>query len=266
MPFPDSPRVVYQRNPLDQVICQLRFPPILKIDTQVPFEFQDRIRSDYPLYSEEREIPAEIPSEVLSQLPPGVVQSFPLPATNRVNYRFSSPDEKWAVNLTSSFLALSTKDYDRWEKFQKHMELPFKSLMEVYNPAFITRVGLRYVNVIDRNKLDLKGVGWSELIQPYIAGVLAAPGIETSTIQNTFCTDDIRLTDGESSVRIAHGLATSKITGEVGYLLDCDFYLQKYMEAGDALSKLDSFNQSGRRLFRWCITDRLHESMHPEPI
>ena len=52
MPFPDVERVIYNENPLDRVICQLRFAPILKIDTEIPAEFQERIRIDYPNLSE----------------------------------------------------------------------------------------------------------------------------------------------------------------------------------------------------------------------
>jgi len=32
MPFPEVKRVIYEHNPLDKVICQLRFPPILRIE------------------------------------------------------------------------------------------------------------------------------------------------------------------------------------------------------------------------------------------
>jgi hypothetical protein len=36
MPFPAAERVTFQKNPLNEVICQLRFPPILKIDHHEP--------------------------------------------------------------------------------------------------------------------------------------------------------------------------------------------------------------------------------------
>jgi uncharacterized protein (TIGR04255 family) len=73
MPFPDSPRAIYRMNPLDHVICQLRFPPILMIDSKPPNEFQDAIRKEYPLYYEGKEALTEIPLEILSQLPQDVV-------------------------------------------------------------------------------------------------------------------------------------------------------------------------------------------------
>ena len=52
MPFPEVKRVIYKKNPLDRVICQLRFAPILKIDAEIPADFQEMIRADFPNYSE----------------------------------------------------------------------------------------------------------------------------------------------------------------------------------------------------------------------
>ena len=50
MPFPESERVVFRRNTLAEVICQLRFPPILEIAAKDPAAFQEQIRAEYPLY------------------------------------------------------------------------------------------------------------------------------------------------------------------------------------------------------------------------
>ena len=55
MPFPEVKRIIYKKNPLDKVICQLRFPTILKIEKEIPAEFQERIRKEFPNYSESTE-------------------------------------------------------------------------------------------------------------------------------------------------------------------------------------------------------------------
>jgi uncharacterized protein (TIGR04255 family) len=52
MPFPDAPRVIYEKNPLETVICQLRFPAILQISATPPVAFQDSVRKVYPLFQE----------------------------------------------------------------------------------------------------------------------------------------------------------------------------------------------------------------------
>ena len=49
MPIPHRDRVIYGRNPLQEVVCQIRFPRLLDIDAEVPARFQSAIAEDYPL-------------------------------------------------------------------------------------------------------------------------------------------------------------------------------------------------------------------------
>ena len=43
--FSTEERCVYEKNQLEQVICQLRFPEILAIGAEAPVAFQEAIRS-----------------------------------------------------------------------------------------------------------------------------------------------------------------------------------------------------------------------------
>ena len=61
MDFPESPRVVYEQNPLDEVICQLRFPAVLRIDSESPVRFQEAVRNQYPLFQERTQVQAAVP-------------------------------------------------------------------------------------------------------------------------------------------------------------------------------------------------------------
>ena len=45
--FSNDERVIYAKRQLVEVICQLRFPEILKIDVSEPADFQERIRRDF---------------------------------------------------------------------------------------------------------------------------------------------------------------------------------------------------------------------------
>ena len=49
--FSQEERCIYGRNQIMEVICQLRFPDILRIEAQEPFEFQDAVRGAYPQYA-----------------------------------------------------------------------------------------------------------------------------------------------------------------------------------------------------------------------
>jgi uncharacterized protein (TIGR04255 family) len=264
MPFPDSPRVIYKKNPLEQVICQLRFPPILRIDTEVPANFQDAIRQEYPLFDEKQEVRDDLPPEVLAQIPPEFRRLFNI--SGRKAYDFKSLNEQWIVNLTRDFVALTANDYSTWEKFRTQFEQPFTALLNEYTLPLFTRVGLRYQNVIRRSQLGLEKTPWPDLLQPHIAGALAAPGIEEDSVLNSAQIIEIRLANDYGRVQLRHGFAVDDETGELCYLIDSDFFAEKLKESNDVSDRLDRFNRRAGRLFRWCITPRLHEAMGPGNI
>lgn len=264
MPFPESPRFTYKKNPLISVICQIKFPAILKIDTEIPSEFQEKIRSEFPIYKEIIETVSEFPTELSSIIPSEAKELLSKKAIN--NFEFKSADEKWKINLTNNFLALTSLEYTRWENFRYHFEIPFKALLDVYNLNFFTRIGLRYIDVIKRSKIGLQKISWNELLQPYISGVLVAPGINEKFLLSTLTNLVIQLTDDKSRVRIVHGLVQEKNDDEFFYMIDSDFYTEKRTELTDAMDRLEFYNQRGSRLIRWCITDRLHVAMEPESI
>ena len=259
MPFPLSDRVIYESNPLSQVICQLRFPPILKIDAQIPADFQGHIRQFYPLFSEAQPFePLSVPQEVLRLFPAG------LPVRAAKQYEFRSADGLWTVTLTKESLALACAKYSRWEEFLNNFRGPFEALVGLYDPAFFSRIGLRYANVIQRSTLELEGVPWSELLKPYIAGEMTTP--LAPLLEDTTHTLVVKLENVVGKVRIYHGIA--KITGspEEVYVIDNDFYTEERVDKVHALERLVEFNKKSGHLFRWFITDRLHAAMQPRRI
>ena len=263
MPFPVSQRVIYRKNPLIEVICQVRFPSILKIETQIPAEFQDLIREDYPLYNEKKELQLKLPKEISERIAPAEILETFSPGSSRINHEFISEDENWKINLTNGFLALSTGQYTRWEVFKQNFLRPFEALLEVYKPKHFTRIGLRYRDLIKREDLGLEATPWSDLLKPYILGILMDGNVSDNVI-NVLHNTEIRLEDSESSVRIINGLIEDAESGKIGYLIDSDFFTTEKIDTVKAIDRLDYFNQRGSRLMQWAITSKLHEAMEPE--
>src|SRR6266571_2947714 len=98
MLFPERKRVIYGKKPSEEVICQLRFPTILRIASEPPALFQERIRQQYPLLRQMKPNQLPLPEEFLKSLGPGFSLSMANPA-----YDFISADEKWTISLTSDF-------------------------------------------------------------------------------------------------------------------------------------------------------------------
>jgi uncharacterized protein (TIGR04255 family) len=262
--FPEAERVIYAKNPLDRVICQLRFPPILRIDADIPAGFQERIRNRFPNFGEKAEWNIQLPGSPEAQIPAEVLQQI-VKSNATKNYEFQTDERDWTVNLTRTFLALTTTAYTRWELFKDVLELPFRALIEEYAPDQLSRVGLRYVDVIRRSDLGLDGVQWSELLQPHILALLASPQVGSS-VEAFESKYQIMLPEREGLVKITAALVDQQETHESAFLIDSDFFRTGRTPVGDAVDLLDYFNARASRLIRWAITDRLHNAMEPTPI
>ena len=255
-PFPDSERVIYGKNPLESVICQVRFPAILKISSEPPADFQEPLRKSYPLF---REIP---PIDVGTGWPPelSAIIAKVMPTPTARAYELSSGDSSWQITLTQDSLALACKKYARWEDFTAHFIEAFNLLIQIYSPSFLTRIGLRYRNVIARYPLGLQNVAWSELLSPDLAGEFHSR--ITSSVDSTGHQLVLHLQGDVAKVTLQHGLGNR----DGDYLIDSDFYLMERTGVQNAGRVLDYFNRQAGRLFRWCIADRLHRAMEPNPI
>jgi uncharacterized protein (TIGR04255 family) len=262
MNFPEFERVIYKHNPLIEVVCQLRFPPILKISHQEPVEFQDEIRFQYPLFEATR---AQVPAEISK-----IVQQLNLPLPSDVTYSFKSEDQRWNLSISKDFIALATSNYERYEQFKQRFEDALKVFERVYKPSFYTRVGFRYQDLIVRSKLGIEDKSWPELIAKHIASELYDPEF-SSSIQALIKNLILKTENGQ--INFNHGLVTVKELQEdsdeieIAYLFDADFYTEQKIEGNENVwNVLNQFNQSAGRLFRWSITDTLNNAMQPHPV
>ena len=260
MHLPESERVIYERNPLVLVACQLRFPPILKISHQQPVEFQDEIRFKYPLFESTQ---VQVPSEI-SQ----AIQQLGVPILNDLSYSFKSEDQKWQLIITKDFITITTSVYETYEQFQQRFREVVDIFERIYKPSFYSRVGLQYQDLIIRSKLGLEDKDWSHLITRNIASELYNPDI-ASSIQ--LIIKNLILKTEDSQVNFKHGLVTvkepEKNNDEVAYLLDTDFYTEQKIDKGENVwNTLEQFNKSAKKFFRWSITDTLHNAMRPKTV
>jgi uncharacterized protein (TIGR04255 family) len=257
MPFPESRRVIYDKNPLVEVISQLRFPTVLTIEAQLPAQFQERLRGDYPIFDDgsasgtSELIPQEIARLFGSQFGISAAKVF----------AFISSDGVWKVHLNREFVAITCTKYRKWDDFRSRFLSVLEHLDEVYSPSFYTRVGLRYRNVIDRENLGLSEVQWGELFHPHLAAEFASD-LADSVLQNQHQLL-VELPNKEGRVRIVHGIVQQPQKREPVYVIDNDFFTEERVEKSDAAKKLDTFNKHSGGLFRSFIKDKLDRAMGP---
>ncbi len=102
MAFPEIKRVVYENAGLEEVKCQIRFPPILEIETS-PAQFQNAVRAEFPYYDLQMSL----------KLPPGMpVTSQAIhidPSLGQKSHRFMSEDRRLIVILSRNDITLTSK-------------------------------------------------------------------------------------------------------------------------------------------------------------
>jgi uncharacterized protein (TIGR04255 family) len=263
MPFPETNRVVYSINPIDRVICQYRFPPILKIDSEIPSQFQEKIRDRFPLFSERQESIQEIGSINNPDVSPDLLELITKSSKVKI-YEFLSEDRIFKINLTRTFISFTAIKYERWETYMGLFEHVLTAFIETYNPPFFTRVGLRYIDIFNRIILGLKDVGWDRLIKKDFLGLLSSEF--SNNIENFESIYEINLSDGLSKSRIRTAFVLHKDSKEKCYMVDSDFYKAKRVLIADACTTIDFLHQRATRLIRWIITEDLHKAMGPNEI
>ena len=257
--FSHESRSIYRKNQLGEVICQLRFPEILTIEANIPAQFQEAIRQQFPRYSVRQEIPAPKLTGM-----PGNMMLENQPKSN--NYQFVSADGRWRVNLTSKFISLACARYTDWEEFAAMLDKPLAAFIQIYRPAYFERVGLRYLNFISRQALDLSGTAFRELIQPQYLGLLADE--EVMEVNASRCSMDAELgLRGGCRAKIHAGPGLVKRNGqqdqEVKFVLDLDLYMAGNVPVNHSAGALQTLHSQAYSIFRGAITDTLHDAMEP---
>ena len=242
--FSNEPRCIYSSNQLGEVICQLRFPEILTIETELPAKFQDAIRSLFPRYGLRKE------------------NNGTNPQTN--NYQFATDDGAWRVNLTSKFISLSTSRYTNWEEFAAMLDRPLAAFIQLYQPACFDRVGLRYLNFISRKALGFELTPFRELIAREYLGILAFDELPEHSISRNGVDAELAIRGG-ARLKLHAGPGKVAIGGksdeEIKFILDLDLYMNAKVPVNLSTGALQTLHSQAYGVFRGAITDKLHDAM-----
>jgi len=236
-----------------EVICQVRYPAILSIGAGEPYAFQDKIRKIYPQYLVKNEKPIAAP---------GVKENLP----EVRNFHFISADNRWKINLTNSFFALSTGAYSSWGDYAKRFDMPFAHFIKTYEPAWFDRIGLRYVNAFSRRSLGLEGTDWSELIDPVYIGAMASEDIDEKMVLTSQFQTELLLSDSVRA-RIVAGPGQLHIKGvpapdpEQKFILDIDLSVAGKISLETAVAQLEKLHLQAKRIFFGAMKDKLIDAM-----
>lgn len=242
--FPSKKDIPLKNDPLVEVVCQVRFPTILRINTEDPSEFQEEIRGRFPKIEVEQGFLLRVPK-------PGSGGAPAAEAESKKTYRFRSRDEDTTVSLASEFYALSTKRYAHWKDFSDNLSLVDEVVKKVYNPAYATRIGLRFINRIKPENTGLQTLDdILELLNPDLIGY---------TQSNVWTLPEemqsrLLLSDGEAKLNLRTGYDKDD-DDDTFFLLDFDYFEEGELPLSRLVERCNEYHDVIYRAFRWCVPD-----------
>ncbi len=228
--------VTYQRSPLLDVTFQVNFPVNLQISSAPPVTFQAKVKSLFPSFS-------------LTQ--------------DKTSYNFLSADQHGQLVLGQESLAVVARPYDGWGPLHQRITLAMEALQNEYPPPYISRIGLRFRNIIRKSVLGLTDKEWNQLLQHKWTGDLAWSEVG-GDMKATHSQVLMSLHGAEDLVCVRHGLIpVGQPAQEMGYLIDHDFFINGQLTLDTVAPKLTEYHQAAQRFFKLWVTDTLHQAMKP---
>jgi uncharacterized protein (TIGR04255 family) len=254
--IPAAPRFILERDFLAQVVCQVRFSPLLRLrETEGVVAFQESVRSGYPRYEKQAGIHLIVtPNGVMQQENPDPV------------HRFRDTEGVYTALLSTSFVALETRRYRGIDEFAPRLVELAQAVNTHYGPAEMTRIGLRFVNEIRLPGIS-PGDAWARALTPAMLGPLATEELKdaVSATQQV-----IELHTDSNRILVRHGYLPQGTTVDLSpgeepprdqnqpfYLLDIDAYAEENMPySTETISaRLTDFNDQIRGLFAWAVPE-----------
>ena len=225
----DRKKLLHQ--PVQLVLCQVRWSPIPTISKSIPAIQEVFRRNGFPI-----ERSGEISQIFLS--PKGTeIKSQP-------RWEYRSKDERWVIQVTTDGVVLQTTDYDRFHGYAEKLRLAVDTVVKAteHNEfGVLERIGLRYIDHIRPSK----GESFREYVRPGLHGIpdegVFIPGsgrlhsemVGATAVGSETGTLIIRLTQNREGVELPPDLmgtapvrTPSVLPGEMLTIVDTDHFLE----------------------------------------
>jgi uncharacterized protein (TIGR04255 family) len=240
--FPRQRELRLRKAPLAEVICQVRFPPILRIIREEPGEYQEVVRKRFPLL--------EVQQGFVLKTPGLGSPETPSAETRGRIYRFSTADRHTSISLAADFFAVSTSQYCHWPDFAADLALASEATLAVYQPAFASRIGLRFVNRLTHANTGTRDVEelWEMLRPELVAPLRSAAWSNPATMLCQLVLPD---EPAKLTIRTAFG-----VEEDAPFLvLDFDYFEEDSLQLDDLLARCERYHTVIYDAFRWCIPE-----------
>ncbi|MDT3467944.1 TIGR04255 family protein [Stenotrophomonas maltophilia] len=223
----------FKKNFVKSALCELRFPTVLEFgEPKLPPSIIKALRKSYPN--------AEIGSEVNL--------GAPGPISSNMVHVMRSQKGGWAISFKQSALTLEVQSYTGYPEFRRRIQQVIDATTAAIDSDFLTRVGLRFVNVIDQGPPT---DGWVNpaLLGPIDAGVFKMVAEYSGRLAS--------LTE-DNGFLLQHGLRIEGGRDHPSYVLDVDAFSNN-VTVDKTLEEVDALHSQVFNVFEWALGERSRE-------
>lgn len=247
MKIPQQTRRTYANTYLSRVIVQLRFPRVPTIATSGDALYT-ALRADFPL--------AE-PLDATISLPDGREVAIPRPQV----HSFLTRDRGIQIDIETSAITFIATQYPGWETMAELVTQTTAKIWEICQPVYVSRVGLRYQDAIEKLGDNPPGF-WRNYLQSDLLAFTANDILVDSVLASEHA---IVLQDDAARINLRWSTRSGSTQGgePIQRLdLDLDMYQDdSEFDLPDALGELDRYHDKLIQLFEWLITDTWRDEM-----
>ena len=233
----------FKRAAVKQLVCELKFPTLLELVTsRPPTSVVRALRKDYPVLDASKEVTVNLGLGT---------------AENQQSHIFRNSRTGWVATLKHSSVSVERSNgYEGYAELRKRVLQLIGAVRETIESETWTRIGLRYINVIETSEDPADG--W---INPSLTAPLSAKAFERVADYG----GKIVLTADDGGCLLQHKLQSVELdeAGKVTnskYVIDLDVYRED-ISVSDTASVIDRMHKQAFNLFDWTLGEKTREML-----
>ena len=236
--------IIYKNSPIVEAVCEFKFDPSSEWDLTIPGLLYPKLEDDFPTRRGRTTGNIQIRDDRAEPSRTDIAQVF-------------SEDEKEFVQVYPHTLSVNVlSPYPSWKKFGSWIRDAYSKYIQLAEPKGISRIGLRYINVI-----TLRNIEGALSINEYLKIGPTGPPEYSDAMSGFNMVVEFDYEEGRDRLRVALSSMPSEQEEEVKLRLDLDYYLNKpnSVELGSVREWVEAAHSRVEDTFEASIQDKLRE-------
>jgi uncharacterized protein (TIGR04255 family) len=237
----------YPNPTIVEALCEIHFQPPegASWKPSLPGELFKQIQQEFPEMEPVLEVGVQL------ELGPAKFGQALLPPRQRMRYKHAS--RPLLLQLAENLFTVNVlPKYPGWQTMRQDVRDTWSQAKQVLKPAYITRVGLRYINRIERSKSNEEPGEWLHAGDFIPAGILTSEGSFLSRVESHIKKHN-RLIVTVAEILTEDPTAARPIVFDIDRILEN----QRLVDDDILLKEIDALHEHVWQVFAWAQTPRL---------